>query len=162
MPDDGTKSKQKSAPHLDPKESLQPQSFYQGLKTEWSLFWDNIIEDEDPESEEDIDGVVQGKIKDPFVTGKIEKLSLFQLKEITKALSGDRKALNQKLESINKELELNTAKLESLKLVGGDYSDTESRIHELTNLGHEYSEKLNLIDERLKKSRTLEKSLKQS
>jgi hypothetical protein len=159
MPEDGTETKAK----LQNKEKSETLSFYEGLKNEWSLFWDNIIEDEVNDAEKaEHQPEIDKNEKDPFLTGKIEKLSLIQLKEITKALSMDRKILNQKLESINKELDLNNAKLESLKLVGSDYSDTEARIHELTNLGHQFSERLNLIDERIKKARSIEKNLKQT
>ena len=131
-----------------PDSDSKKESFLEGLKTEWSLFWDNIVGDEE---------IGQ---KDPFVSGKIEQLSLEKLKEISRALSRDRKLLNQKLESLNKELDLNTAKLESLRLVGGDTSETELRINELSDLGQSLSVKLTKINEQLKVARLHEKNLK--
>lgn len=130
--------------------------FVDGLKTEWALFWDTILGDEEA-------GNLVGDgstIKDPFINGKLEVLSLEQIKAITRALSSDRKKLNQKLESLNKELELNTAKLESLKLVGGDFEEPLQRINELSDQGQKFSEQLNEINERLKIARSREDAIK--
>jgi len=132
--------------------------FVEGLKTEWALFWQTILgEDED---EEDVEVNLQSK--DPFLNGKLETLNLEQIKAITKALSGDRKILNQRLESLHKEMNLNTAKLESLALVGGEPEDTLLRLNELNDLGSTLSEKLDDINERLKLARACEDELKKS
>lgn len=128
-----------------------------GLKTEWALFWDTILGDEEIESTGD--GPV---IKDPFVNGKLESLSLEQVKAITRALSSDRKKLNQKLESLNKEIELNSVKLDSLKLVGGDFEDPLKRINELSDQGQRFSDQLNEINERLRLARQREDAIKKS
>jgi hypothetical protein len=128
--------------------------YLEGLKTEWNLFWQTILgEDENPESSE---------IKDPFITGRLEVLTLDQVKAITKALSSDRKVLNQRLEVINKELEENTAKLESLKLVGGDVDEASQKINELSDLGQSLSEQLDRINNRLKIARSREDEIKKA
>ncbi len=132
-----------------------------GLKTEWSLFWDTILgdDDSDQEGKKNEDGL---ETKDPFVNGKLESLSLEQIKAITRALSSDRKKLNQKMESLNKELELNAAKLESLKLVGGDFEEPLVRIDELNSQGQKFSEQMNEISERLRLARQREDEIKKS
>jgi hypothetical protein len=58
--------------------------------------------------------------------------------------------LNQRLEALNKELDLNAAKLDSLRLVGGETSLTENRIHELSDLGQKLSLELNNVNQRIK------------
>jgi chromosome segregation ATPase len=138
------------------KKSTTKPSYFEGLKTEWNLFWETIL-GEDELSEEG-----EKETKDPFVTGKLEVLSLDQIKAITKALSSDRKLLNQRLEALNKEIEENTEKVESLKLVGGDPEEAHRRIAELTDLGQNLSEQLNRINERLKLARSREDSIKKS
>jgi chromosome segregation ATPase len=151
-------------------DSKKTNSFISGLKTEWALFWDSLIDDEDEvdriqdKLDEDLRAERQARSfhsKDPFLTGKIESLSLEKIKVITRALSADRKKLNQKLESLNRELDLNSAKLDSLQLVGSDPSDTERRIHELSDLGQALNEELERINERLKIARTVEDQMKQ-
>ncbi len=135
-------------------------SFVQGLKTEWNLFWETILGDE----EETGDGKSELNLqsKDPFVTGKLETLSLEKIKAITKALSEDRKTLNQRLEAVNKQVEVSTEKLESLRLVSGEQDETMQSIHQLTDLGQNLSEQLNRINDRLKLARAQEDSIKQS
>ena len=130
-------------------------SFVDGLKTEWALFWETILGD-DETAETDTDS------KDPFVNGKLETLSLDQIKAITRALSSDRKKVNQRLESLSKELEMNTAKLESMKLVGGDTEEPMQRINLLSDQGQGLSEQLIKINERLKLARACEDALKKS
>ena len=130
--------------------------FVDGLKTEWALFWETIVGDITGEEESETDS------KDPFVNGKLETLSLEQIKAITRALSSDRKKVNQRLESLSKELELNTAKLESMKLVGGDTVEPLQRINTLSDQGQGLSEQLIKINERLKLARECEDHLKKS
>jgi hypothetical protein len=113
-------------------------SIVKNLKSEWALFWESIA-GEGPE--------------DAFETGKLEILNLDQLHDIIKALSQDRKRLNQKLESLKKELELNSVKLESIRLVGGQDDDTLKRIHELSDIGQVLSDQLNKLDEKIKWTR---------
>lgn len=142
-----------------PASSKKKQSnfnFVGGLKTEWNLFWETILgDDESPEAE-------KAKTKDPFVTGKLETLSLEQIKAITKALSADRKKLNQQLEAVSKEIHESTARLESLKLVGGESEETLEKINELNDLGQSLSEQLDKVNERLKLARSREDAIKKS
>jgi len=146
-------------PPRKPSQKIKPNNkgFLPGLKTEWNLFWETILGDEDS-----TEGGEALKTKDPFVTGKLEILSLEQIKAITKALSADRKTLNQKLEIINKEIEENTARLESLKLVGGESEETVLKINELNDLGQTLSMQLDRINERLKIARSREDSIKKA
>ncbi len=128
--------------------------YFEGLKTEWNLFWETVLgEEEIPEGAD---------TKDPFVTGKLEVLSLDQIKAITKALSSDRKVLNQRLEALNKEIEENSQKVESLKLVGGEPEEAVRKINELSDLGQTLSEQLNRINDRLKIARSREDAIKKS
>lgn len=123
-------------------------SAMKNLKNEWALFWDSIAGDEieDP-------ATIQAKADDAFHTGKLKILGVEQLRDISKALSQDRKRLHQKLESLNKELDLNTAKLETLKLVGSSEVDTLKRINELNDIGQVLGNQLNKIDEKIKWTR---------
>jgi chromosome segregation ATPase len=130
--------------------------FVDGLKTEWALFWETILGDVEGEEATDTES------KDPFLNGKLETLSLEQIKAITRALSSDRKKVNQRLESLTKELELNTAKLESLKLVGGEFEEPMRRINELSDQGQALSEQLTKINQRLKQARECEDILKKA
>jgi len=129
---------------------------FDGLKTEWALFWETILGDVEGEEATDTES------KDPFVNGKLETLSLEQIKVITRALSSDRKKVNQRLESLTKELEMNTAKLESLKLVGGEFEEPMQKINELSDQGQTLSEQLTKISERLKMARECEDVLKKA
>ncbi len=114
-------------------------SIVKNLKNEWALFWESIAGEDQEDS--------------AFETGKLQVLSLDQLHEIIKALSHDRRRLNQKLESLNKELELNGAKLESIRLVGGQDGETLKRINELSDIGQVLSEQLSKLDEKIKWTR---------
>jgi len=114
-------------------------SILRNIKDEWALFWESIAG--------------EGHTEDAFETGKLEVLDLNQLHEITRALSQDRKRLNQKLESLNKELELNSAKLETIRLVGGKDDETLRRINELSDIGQVLSDQLNKLDEKIKWTR---------
>lgn len=123
-------------------------SIVKALKNEWSLFMEAFS----GESEES-----RGSLLDE----KVEVLSLEQLRQITKSLSESRKKLNQKLEVLNKELDLNSAKLESLRLVGGDKEETIRRINELSDIGHSVAETLHKLDEKLKVAREKEVELRE-
>ncbi|HEY8271113.1 MAG TPA: hypothetical protein VIG33_09525 [Pseudobdellovibrionaceae bacterium] len=109
------------------------------MKNEWALFWESIAG--------------EGQTGDAFETGKLEVLNREQLNDIIKALSQDRKRLNQKLESLHKEIELNSAKLESIRLVGGRDEEILKRINELSDIGQVLSEQLNKLDEKIKWTR---------
>ena len=141
------------------KKKVKSSGFVEGLKTEWNLFWETILGEDESEPTE-----VESALgtKDPFVTGKLESLNLDQIKAITKALSSDRRKLNQRMESLNREIEENSQRLESLKLVGGEPEETVQRINELNDLGQTLSEQLNRINERLKIARQREDAIKKS
>ena len=134
-------------------------SFMEGLKTEWNLFWETILGDEPEESESQATGA---KTKDPFVTGKLESLTLEQIKAITKALSSDRRKLNQRLEKLRQEMDEYTMKLENHQLLGGEPAEAQAKINELSDLGQSISEQLDRINERLKMARQREGAIKKS
>lgn len=114
-------------------------SIVKALKNELSLLWDAFQGEEENTNS-----------KNPSINGKLEVLSLDQIREITRALVEDRKKLNQKLESVSKEIDLNSAKLESLRLVGAEDEDTLKRIHELHDLGQSMVTALSKLDKQLR------------
>jgi hypothetical protein len=124
-------------------------SLLQSLKTDWQMFWQGLVGDDEAEAE-----------PDAFVTGRLEALSSDQLRELTRVLSHDRKKLNQKLESIQKEIDLNSVKLESLRLVGGDVEEVVQRLNTLSDLGHNMSQELTRLNEKLKLARRSEDRLR--
>lgn len=138
------------------RKNSKSEGFVSGLKTEWSLFWQTILTDE-VETESDPSDI---NSKDPFENGKLESLSYEQIKTITRALSSDRKLLNQRLEALNQELEENAAKVESLKLVGGDFEQPLQKINELSDEGQTLSDKLDKINQRLRLAREREDEIK--
>lgn len=122
-----------------------PESFVESLKNEWNLFWAGF------QSDDEVAEVAKNKPED---------LSLDQLKSIKKSLSDERKRLNQRLETLRKEIEINTAKLDSLKIVGGKIDETLQRLSELNDSGQQISEQLARVDHRLKLARTQEGRLR--
>jgi hypothetical protein len=122
------------------------------LKDEWNLLWESIAGEKEDEKNSE---------PDAFVTGKLEALTLDQVKEITKSLSDDRKKLNQKLEKLNKEIDLNSAKLESLRLVGSQDETTLKRIVELNDLGQSMAESLHRLDLKLRRAHQREEEIRQ-
>lgn len=105
----------------------------EALKSEWALFWASLSEDEE-------------QMKSPHRTRFEEK----EVPELLKSLSSQRNQINKKLENIKREIELSTAKVESLKLVGSDFSAIEDGIHQLSDEGLKLSEDLSRLDEKLK------------
>lgn len=89
----------------------------------------------------------------------LEEMDSEEVHDAIKVLSQQRRALNQKLESVQKELDLNAAKLESLKLAKADFSDIEKRIQELSDLGATISENLENVDKELRNYRVREDEL---
>lgn len=142
MDPDGSKKNTKAT-----KVTKEPASKENHLKIEWSLFWEGLLGD----NEERAEGEEQNAEK-PVVVLTREKLQA-----LIKDLSTQKKQLHKQIEKINKELELNTTKLESLKLVGSEPEDTITRINELTDRGHELSLQLEKLDEKLKLVRNHEK-----
>lgn len=123
-------------------------SIVKSLKNEWALFWEAFQGEEE-------DG--QANLE----SGKLEVLSLNQVREITKALIEDRKRINQKMETLTKEIDLNSAKLESLRLVGAEEDSTLARINELNDLGQSMAVALNKLDGQLRAVRDREIELHQ-
>lgn len=122
-------------------------SLVKALKNEWSLLWEAINgEDSGPKAPED----EFEKLNPPSV------MSLGQVRELTKKLVEDRKQLNQKLELVSKEIDLNSAKLESLRLVGAEGEETLQRIHELHDLGQSMATALANLDKKLREIRERE------
>lgn len=114
------------------------------------MFWQGLVGDEESADEE----------PDSFVSGKLEKLTLEQIREFTRVLSQDRKKLNQRLEAIHKEIDLNSAKLDSLKIVGADVKETLERLNQLSDMGQTMSFELSKLNEKLKVARRREDFLK--
>ena len=119
--------------------SNSPSSLVNNLKNEWSLFWNSLSGD-----------FIESDSEDPFKTGKIQVLTLEQIRDITKALSKNRRLVNQKIESLNKEIELNSVKLETVRLIGAQDDEIVHRINNLSDEGQILSQELSKIDERLK------------
>ena len=95
-------------------------------------FWDYLTGEED------------------FKTAELPALKLEEVLSLTKSLSDDRKKINQKFERIQKEMDMLLIKLDSLKLVGGDETDTMERLAELSNEGEELTLQLEKLDANLK------------
>lgn len=131
-------------------------SIVKSLKKEWALFLEAFQGDEEAEAGK------AGKSEENFENGSVQVLSLERVRELTKALTADRKRLNQKLETLSKELDLNSAKLESLRLVGGDEDETVSRIHELNDLGQSMAEALAKLDKKLRDVREKEMEIQEA
>lgn len=117
---------------------------------EWSLLWQSISEDSDEEQN-----------LNP-TKNKLEVLGLDKIKEISRTLSQERKKINQSLERLHKEIDLNHAKLESLRLVGSEESNTLARLNELSDQGQNLSHRLELLDRQLRTLREQEKIAKSS
>lgn len=117
------------------------------LFNEWSLFWDSLKR-ERPQIEGDFDHQ------------QFKMMSLSQTKDLIRVLSQDRRKMNQKIESINKEIGLNTSKLESVRLAGADEDSILKRINELNDQGQKLSLELASLDEKLRRARDIEGGLK--
>lgn len=121
-------------------------SIVRALKIEWSLFWEAF----------------QKEDKEILPVEKLEVMSLEQARDIAKALSNDRKLINQKLESLTKEIDLNSAKLEGLRLVGASVEETIKRIEELNDLGQTMATSLAKVDEKIRKLRDRENTIRET
>jgi phosphate uptake regulator len=117
-------------------------SLIKTLKGEWKLLWEFFTEEEEnvPVHEK-------------------ESLSLEQIHQVTKDLSEDRKLLNQKIEKLNKEIDLHAAKLETLRLLGSEEDNTLKRMLELTDLGQNLGNALQKLDLKLRRTRLQEEEL---
>lgn len=134
----------------------QKSHFLDGLKNEWKLFWETLGHSwEDGDSHGPDATPEQVQFQD-----KIQLLSQEQMNALTKALSQDRKRINQRIEKLNRELELSTLKLQSAKFVGIEFEKLEQSINELSDLGVALSLQLQNLDERLRIIREREQELK--
>lgn len=105
----------------------------ESLKLEWALFWASLSEDDN-------------KTQNPRNLDFDED----EISEVLKALSDKRNQINKRLESLKREIELNSAKVESMRLVGSDPADTEENIQILSDEGFKLSEELRRLDEKLR------------
>lgn len=126
-------------------------SIVKSLKNEWSLFWESIAGEGD---EENTDKLL------PLESGTLRVLSLEDLRMITFDLSQNRKVLNQRLESLQKEIELNSAKLESLRLIGAPTEEILQRINELHDQGQRLTHELDELNKQLRVARNHEDRLR--
>lgn len=128
------------------------QSFLDELKEEWNLFWASIKGDDHEDGPES---------DDPFVNGPYQDLNLEQVKDMKKSLSSDKKRLNQRLEALKKEMDMLSARIENLKMVGADIEETQNMLLELNDFGQSLSEQLNKLDRRIQQAREREQALKE-
>lgn len=133
--------------------SANQKSLVQSLKTEWALFWESIAGENETADKGQL-------LENAFETGKLQPMSLDDVRSLTRALSQDRRKLNRRLESLKKEIDLNTAKLESLRLVGGEDDETFRKISELNDQGQSLSNELSKLDSQLRLARTKEEEIK--
>jgi|GEM_PF-2148366 len=129
MDSDGIRGSENSSPVVD------------NLKAEVALFWNSLVNSK------------KIVIIEEELNGHVDSLTPEKLKVLTKNLSSSRKNLNRKLEAITKEIDSNSARLETLKLVGADQDETLRYIEELNEIGQGLSQKLHEIDEILKQCR---------
>lgn len=113
------------------------------FKIEWSLFWGGLLGDHEKTSGED----------------PLRALTRDQVSKLIKDLSAQRKQLHKEIESVNKEIEVSTAKLESLTLVGSKPDDTLARLNQLSDMGQALSSELNTLNQKLKWVRSHEKEI---
>lgn len=147
MDDDSPKTTKKTVSKVATARKPRPKapaknknSFVGSFKNEWAMFWEGLTgTTADTREHQD----------DEFARMKLAPMSMKQIKEITRALSQEKMKLNQRLESIHRELELNSTKLASVKLVGGSSAETLARINELTDQGQKLASELDQVDQRL-------------
>lgn len=118
-------------------------SIIKSLRNEWSLFLEAFHGEDET-------------IKTTTIDLDNEALDMDKIRDLTKVLVEDRKKLNQRLESLSKEIDLNSAKLESLRLVGAKDEETLTRIHDLHDLGQGITTALTKLDKRLRQIREQE------
>lgn len=114
-------------------------SLLENLKHEWALLWHSI-------SGEDVEFQNVQQLGQDF----FEKLDFDQLRQVGKKLSDERKIVHQKLEHMQKELDILHAKADGLRLVGGEAAETEKRIDHLHDQGVRLTDQLQVIDQKLK------------
>ncbi len=149
-PESKSKPKKKAVKSVPLPATEEVGSFLENIKIEWNLFWAGIAGEDDPKAE----------VEDPFESGKLQILSIEQVKQITRALSQDRKKINQRIELVHREIELNHERIESIKLVGGDQATAMEEIDKLNELGMKLSLQLEKVSGQLDRFRSREDELK--
>ena len=127
----------------DSNETIETKTSTSPFRIEWSLFWGGLLGDHDKTSGED----------------PLKALTRDQVSKLIKDLSAQRKKLHKEIESVNKEMEIHTSKLESLALVGGNLEETEARLNQLSDMGQALSSELHTLNQKLKWVRSHEKEL---
>lgn len=150
MGDDGSRSQSKKEPpqreHLKIKHKNR-KNILDELRKEWKLFWETLLPDEN-------------KTLIDLDAAQVALLSREEIKTCIKSLSLKKNEIHRELEKIQKEIELNQAKRESLSLVGGDFESVDERLNVLSELGSSLSEQLEVLNHRLKLMRQRDDSLK--
>lgn len=123
-------------------------SFVQALKQEWKLFWDSLKKS--PEALQ---------APSSFESGQLRKLSIEDIKKITRSLSTHRRRLNQELEFLRSEIDNRTHSLESL--AEEQRQKALSELNDLNDRGQTMSLRLNQLDQHLRETRTLEDEIAQ-
>lgn len=121
------------------------------LKTEWKLLIHSFLEDPTENSEESISHL-RIRIKE-------KKTSLTEIQKIKKSLSTEKKVLNQKIESIKFAIDELSMTMQTLDLVGSDMSEVNEKLNDLVRTGEETSQKLEMLDTKLRKIRNLESGI---
>ncbi|MFN8790159.1 MAG: hypothetical protein ACK5Y2_01735 [Bdellovibrionales bacterium] len=121
------------------------------FKIEWSLFWEGLLGDH---ADSEKDGLESGG----GLLSPVQPLSRDKIQALIKDLSNQRKLLHKQIEKLNKEIELSSTKVESLRLVGSEPEETLNRINELTDRGQELSLQLEKLDRKLKWARACERN----
>ncbi len=127
----------------DSNETTENKPSKNPFKIEWSLFWGGLLGDHEKTSGE----------------GSLRALTRDQVLKLIKDLSAQRKQLHKEIESVNKEIEASTAKLESLTLVGSKQDDTLARLNQLSDVGQALSSELHTLNQKLKWVRSHEKEI---
>ncbi len=112
-------------------------SSFGGLQKEWSLLVHSFL-DQAPNKK---------------TTPKLDPqdLTMDQVKILKKDLSHQRKALNQKIETIKSEIDKLSGVIENLKLVGSDTADIHYEIDLLHQSGKKISGEINTVEQKINK-----------
>jgi prefoldin subunit 5 len=157
METESRKTARKIKPKIEqsaaPLTSEEAGSFLENIKVEWKLFWMGIVgDDEADETADEAEAFLKA--------GKLQLLTIEQIKQITRALSLDRKRINQRIEQIQREIESNTERIASLRLVGSDTDSTIEEISKLNDIGEKLSQQLQKVDAQMQQFHAREDELK--
>ena len=113
-------------------------SNFSGLQKEWSLLVHSFL-DQAP--------------KDKKIISKLnpQALSLDQIGIVKKDLSQQRKILNQKIETINLQIDKLSGIIENLKLVGSETSEFHDEIDLLHQQGEKISSQIHSVEQKIAK-----------